>query len=414
MTRSRHTIALSTLILCLMGLLAAFLISLNIANAYFERAAAAQAQLAAVSQIEAQVAWGRPNAQLAKSLRDYRASVEQEMRFLRTDAERSKQRQEAQRAGRLAALAAIPGDRVALEKLVAAIAREERGEVAAVAHAMTRLLVRTTILAILLAVAALGATLAGMGAFYSANRRLVREVEARTANLRAVDQSRRLFFAKASHELRTPITVMRGEAEVSLADPRADVPDLCEALRHVVANAEFLNRRVEELLGLSKAEDGRLSLAPSSTDLSDLLRATVTAAEGYARSADVQIDVTVPHDAPRIAADARWLGQALLAVIDNGVKFSPQGGVLRLSMDRADAGARIAIVDTGPGVMAEALPRIFDAYYQTEAGQMRGGTGLGLALARWVVEQHGGTIAAANEPGGGCRIDIILPMEKAA
>lgn len=73
--------------------------------------------------------------------------------------------------------------------------------------------------------------------------------------------------------------------------------------------------------------------------------------------------------------------------------------------------AAIAVTDHGPGVLAEALPRIFDAYYQTDEGRMRGGTGLGLALARWVVEQHGGTIMAANDPAGGCQIRIELPLE---
>jgi signal transduction histidine kinase len=106
--------------------------------------------------------------------------------------------------------------------------------------------------------------------------------------------------------------------------------------------------------------------------------------------------------------DARWLQQALVAVLDNAIKFSPAGGTVSLRVTM-DGGAAIAIRDEGSGIAAAELPRIFDAYYQTEAGRERGGTGLGLALARWVIERHGGSIRAENEPKGGCVMTIILP-----
>jgi len=410
----RSAATLIALIVSLAGLLAAFLLSLNAASRHFERAAAAQAQLAAVSRIEALAAVGYPKAQLATALNDYKASIARETDLLGSPTARTAQRMEAVDADRLAALALVPGNRLGLAALVSRIASRERNEANNVADAMARLRVRTTILAMMLSAAALGAALSGVRALQRANRSLARDVAAKTADLRAVDQSRRLFFAKASHELRTPITVMRGEAEVSLADAAAGVPELRESLSHIVANADFLGRRVEELLSLSKADDGLPTLMPTPVDLVGLVADTAQVARRYARSADVAIDVALPERAVPIIADARWLGQALLAVIDNGVKFSPQGGTLRLMLDVEMDKAVIRVSDNGAGVMETALPRIFDAYYQTEAGRMRGGTGLGLALARWVAEQHDGAIGAENDPQGGCRITIVLPMARAA
>jgi two-component system, OmpR family, sensor histidine kinase BaeS len=416
---ARGAAMLVALVVSLAGLLAAFLLTLHAAARHFDRAAAAQAQLAAVSRIEALAAArldDTDRAELAAVIAGYRASIARETALLAPTAPALRgQRAELADADRLARLAFAPGDRHALAALVSRIGARERSEVAEVAAAMARLRGRTTALAGLLAITALGAALSGAVALARSNRDLTRIVEDRTAELRVVDQSRRLFFAKASHELRTPVTAMRGEAEVSLSDPHAGVEDLRESLRHVVAGAEFLGRRIDELLGLSKADDGRLTLVSEPLDLGRLIAATSEAAGGYARSAEVGIDLRLAPAPVRIVGDPRWLGQALLAIIDNGVKFSPQGAVLRLALDAEEGGrARIRIADSGPGVMAEALPRIFDAYYQAEAGRLRGGTGLGLALARWVVEQHGGTIAAANDPGGGCTIAITLPVERAA
>jgi two-component system sensor histidine kinase BaeS len=197
---------------------------------------------------------------------------------------------------------------------------------------------------------------------------------------------------------------------VSLADPAASADDLREALGHVVANADFLGHRIEELLGLSSAEDGRLRLDRAPIDLVALVVATGATAATYADSSDVRLALDTQEAPMRVLGDARWLGQALLAVLDNGVKFSPSGGTLSMRVRRAAGQAAIEIVDQGAGVMPAELPRIFDAYYQSGEGRMRGGTGLGLALARWVVEQHGGVIRAANDPAGGCRIAISLPL----
>ncbi|PZU09769.1 ATP-binding protein [Sphingomonas sp.] len=402
---------LAALVVSLLALLAAFLLSMAAASRHLERAMIAQSQLAAVSRIEALVAEGASRAEVEGAARQYRASIDAELRLLEADpAAIAAQREEGAEADRLVRLALAGGPRDRLIASADAISRREQGEAAGVAAAMTGMRTRTTILASILAGFAISAALAGSVALTRANRRLAGEVEARTADLRAIDASRRLFFAKASHELRTPVTVMRGEAEVSLADPGASIADLRAALSHVVANADFLGHRIEELLGLSSAADGRLHLDRAPIDLVALVAATGDAATAFAHSSEVRLALAAPSAPLEILGDARWLGQALLAVLDNGVKFSPIGGTLSLSVGEADGQAAIEIVDQGAGVMPADLPRLFDAYYQAGEGRMRGGTGLGLALARWVVEQHGGAIRAANDPAGGCRIAISLPL----
>ena len=409
------------LLVSLAALATAFILSLASAGRNFDRAGIAQAQLAAVSRIETLANTGDAAA-LRPHLNAYARSIRDETALLPTaSAEHAAQVCEAVDADRLAVLAADPQRRVELAELVSSIVAQERAEAARIGADMTRLRTRTTVLAVLLVLAAGGSALLGALGLIAANRRLADEVAEKTAELSTIDRSRRLFFAKASHEMRTPITVMRGEAEVALADLAAEPRALREALRHVVANAEFLEHRIAELLALARADDGQLHLADEPIDLATLVQGAGEAACGYARSAEVALAVETAVPPMTVRGDARWLQQAVLAIVDNAVKFSPVGGTVTIRLTRTDDAARIDVVDQGSGVADEALPRIFDAYYQADTGQSRGGTGLGLALARWVVEQHDGSIRAASGLssglgaglGAGCTVTIDLPLVRA-
>lgn len=388
--------------LLLFGLLAigaTFVSGMVTASRYFDRAAAAQAQLAAVSEIEAASAAG---AKLDGLLTEYRRSIDRESALLgRNQADEAGEAQELARLLQTSNTTDIRG-------LIARIAARERGEVKAVAAEMQRLRERMVILAITLTAGAALLALIGGWALLAANRKLEGEVASRTARLVEIDRSRRLFFAKTGHELRTPVTAMRTEAEVALTDPAPTLPQLRDALHQIVVQAALLDRRVEDLLGLARAEDGKIALQHEAVDLSDVIAEAAQQATPHARSAEVALAIDATSDALPVRGDAKWLVQAIVAILDNGVKFSPTGATLRLSTERNEDETRIAITDTGPGVFPAELPRVFDAYYQTADGTSRGGSGLGLALARWVVEQHGGTIAAHND-NPGCTILISLP-----
>lgn len=236
------------------------------------------------------------------------------------------------------------------------------------------------------------------------------ELECSNRRLADIDRTRRLFFSKVSHELRTPVTVMRGEADVALRDGRADVTTLREALEHISANGGFLQRRLNDLLGLARSENGRIALTSTPVDLTDVVRAASEAATPFARSSGVTMKLRIETLSVPVTGDADWLTQSLLAIIDNAVKFSGAEGCISLTLDRRWHHARIEIADTGLGVASDDLTRLFDPYFQAEAGRSRGGTGLGLSLARWIVEQHGGLISARNAEAGGLIIAIDLPV----
>jgi len=240
--------------------------------------------------------------------------------------------------------------------------------------------------------------------------RRTQALERANSKLHDVDRNRRMFFSKVSHELRTPVTVIRGEAEVALRHPR-DREGLCESMAHILDNSAFLQRRLDDLLALACAEDGALSLTRDPLDLIDVLREAHDMVAPFARANGVCLELGYSAANVGLVGDRERLRQALVAIIDNGIKFSPPGGVIALRLRAQGHTAHIAILDDGPGIPEDELCSIFDPYVQTAAGRSRGGTGIGLSLARWVSSQHGGTIAAANRDGGkGLQVSLTLPM----
>ena len=423
------------LIICIAALAVAQFLGLSAADRYLERSVASQAQSTAVSAIAATVAGAvrdgsraaADRATLTTQLADYRASVEHEIATVEQrrgtiGAALSDERTEAGHFETLALQAASAIDPAvavsalrALSDAVADIAAREQAESVRTAAAMARLRVRMNIVGLALAVAAAALAVVGGLAFGYGNRRLTRLVGERTAELETkserladIDCSRRLFFAQLSHELRTPITVVRGEAEVALRlgdDPAA----MRGVLGDIVVQADVLDRRLEELLGIARADDGRLTLDRALVDLTALVRASAASVAGFAASNEVRLDVRTPAEPLVVSGDARWLQQAALTIIDNGIKFSG-AGTLRVELSRGPGGATLAITDQGPGIAEADLPYVFDPYYQSAKARSRSGIGLGLALAKWIVDQHHGTIRAGNAATGGCVITIELPL----
>lgn len=245
------------------------------------------------------------------------------------------------------------------------------------------------------------------------NERLEETVAQRTRNLeetsqklREIDENRRLFFSKTSHELRTPVTVLMGEAEVALRNKNADVETYRDALSHIVASGSFLRRRLEDLISLARSEDGRVTLQRQTVDLSQCARETVAAADAYAHASEVELVDDIAPDALLVDGDPSWIKQAILAVIDNAVKFSPPGSEVNVRLKTERGFGVVEIGDTGPGVEPEALGNLFDPYFQASGGKRRGGSGLGLTVARWIVEQHQGKISARNLEPTGLRVRL--------
>jgi signal transduction histidine kinase len=242
---------------------------------------------------------------------------------------------------------------------------------------------------------------------------LAREQEIRES-LEELNRVKTDFVSSVSHELRTPLTSILGYVEIlgdgfggGLTDEQARM------LGIVGRNAERLLGLIEELLLMASLESGtlRLSVAPVSVRalLNDVHQAVVP--ELSARALDVSVDVAV--DADMITGDARRLDRALLNLLTNAIKFTPDGGRVRIAARRAGDVVHIEVADNGLGIPFEDQPKIFERFFRSSSSAHLAlpGTGLGLSITKMIVEGHGGSITVASSPGDGTTMTISLPLE---
>jgi heavy metal sensor kinase len=233
----------------------------------------------------------------------------------------------------------------------------------------------------------------------------------------------RSFTADASHELRTPLTAIRGTAEVALARPRSG-EELRETLEEVLDETGAMLRLVEDLLTLARGEEGALP-RHEHVDLTALLQDVHDVASTLAAERPVEVRLLAPEGLA-VTGDPGALRRLFLNLASNAVKFTERGTVTIAALaatpvetaaggddpegGEAAEGVEVSVADTGFGIAAEALPRVFDRFYRADAARERsGGTGLGLAIARMIVEQHGGTLTAESVRGVGSKFTVRLP-----
>jgi signal transduction histidine kinase len=261
-----------------------------------------------------------------------------------------------------------------------------------------------------------GLLLAGAALAYAAVRvvnelkRLYAGQQETAAKLAEASRQKTDFLADVSHELRTPLTVLRGNAQVGLA--LGAEGEQKQLLEEVVEESKRMSRMVEELLFLARSDSSPPSLEPETVSvpplMSDLVgRATVLARErGATLATDVRADGL-------LHADPNRLEQAVLILVDNAIKYGPPGGTVTLHSAVTRAGElRITVEDEGPGIPKEDLPRVFERFYRVDKARSRrmGGSGLGLPIAKTIVEAHGGHITAESRAGHGTRMSIHLPL----
>jgi two-component system, OmpR family, sensor kinase len=224
----------------------------------------------------------------------------------------------------------------------------------------------------------------------------------------------RRFVADASHELRTPLAVMRAELEVALrAD---DLPaDAAEVLASTAEEATRMSRIVDDLLTLAHRDEHRLELSLTPVDLASVATAVTTQLRPLADQGGVHLTVRAAH-VPSVLADRARLTQAVTNLVDNAVKYTGADGRVEVRVWRADGGAGLTVTDSGPGIAAEDLPRVFDRFSRLDPARSRtcGGSGLGLAISKALVEAHGGRIWANSTPGTGSSFVLTLPAEPSA
>ncbi|GMV83287.1 MAG: two-component sensor histidine kinase [Planctomycetota bacterium] len=230
------------------------------------------------------------------------------------------------------------------------------------------------------------------------------------ARLEQAFDSLRRFTADAAHELRTPLTALRSVGEVGLRESK-DEQACREVIGSMLEEADRLTRLVETLLTLSRADGGRIEVRPQRLNLK---RFAQEMAEylGVLAEEKRQRMVVEGEDDVFVRGDPLLLRQAALNVLDNAIKYSPEGSQIRLVAGMDAGQAILGVIDQGPGIEAEHLKRIFDRFYRVDKARSRltGGAGLGLSIAQWAIQACGGTIEVDSQVGGGSRFSLRLPI----
>ena len=240
--------------------------------------------------------------------------------------------------------------------------------------------------------------------------RLVEGFNEMTCRLNTTFDGLRRFTEDAAHELRTPLSIMKGEAEVVLKKAR-EPEEYQGVLRSIVEEIDFITKVMEGLWILSMGECGGIVLEPQPINLGGLMRRVYEEAKLLAQAKGLSIILGETVEIT-VRGDERWVRQLLLNVIDNAIKYTPSGGRVTLFMETTQGSARLLVEDTGIGIPEESIPHIFDRFYQVDKVKARaiGGCGLGLSICKWIADAHGGMIEVSSPVGHGTTFSIQLPL----
>jgi len=236
-------------------------------------------------------------------------------------------------------------------------------------------------------------------------RALARAFNAMSARLEETEQQRRSALADVSHELRTPLTVIQGNLEALLdgvypADPAH--------LEPILAETRILERLIDDLRTLTLAEAGSLVLHREPTDLGALLNEVAASYRGQFDEAGIDLTVNAANDLTPLDIDPARIREVVSNLLTNALRHTPRDGTVELSAELSDGEAAVTVSDTGSGIPADQLDRVFDRFYRSPDSP---GSGLGLSIAKSLVKAHGGTIAASSEAGHGATIRFNLPPD---
>jgi signal transduction histidine kinase len=227
-------------------------------------------------------------------------------------------------------------------------------------------------------------------------------------------ERQRSFVADASHELKTPLTLVRADTEVVLYRGSLNAED-AELLEHALAETDRMGAILSDLLLVARLDAGKLGVADKPFDLSGVLSEAAERFGPRAAAKDVSLHVLAPDDLPA-RGDAKRTAQILAVLLDNAVRFTPTGGTIAVGGRSHDRWVEASVTNTGPGILPEHLPRIFDRFYRADPARTRGeagGTGLGLAIGRELARAQGGDLLAESTggdgPGGGATFHLQLP-----
>ena len=242
--------------------------------------------------------------------------------------------------------------------------------------------------------------------------RLALTVNGMLARLEQSFGSLHRFTADASHELKTPLMVLRAGVERALVHPGTP-PEILQSLDETLAQINQMTEMVESLLTLARADEGRAPLAVEECDLRDLVVDVAETTGMLGEEVGVTEVHTVPDTPVRLAVDRGRIREMLLNMVTNAIKYTPQGGTVSLSLDQDDESVTFTVRDSGIGIAPGDLPHIFERFWRADPARSRTGdrpgVGLGLAITKWIAEAHGGSITVQSRPGRGSIFTVRLP-----
>ncbi len=260
----------------------------------------------------------------------------------------------------------------------------------------------------LLGLSALSTVFVGAASWWLAGRGLISAQNAWTRQ--------QTFISNASHELRTPLTLLRASAEVALRELPGDDGDARALLGDVLQETDHMARLVDDLLVLSRLDAGRLTLEHKPVALDTLLQDVERQMGRVAEAAGVSLSAAVEPGS--VLGDATRLRQVMLILLDNALRYTPAGGSIRIRGQRLGRRYQITVTDTGSGIPPEHLPHVFERFYRADSARSarpgQSNVGLGLAIARALMQAHGGQIDIASPPGQGAQVTLSLPLGKPA
>jgi signal transduction histidine kinase len=244
---------------------------------------------------------------------------------------------------------------------------------------------------------------------------LMRAFNAMVSRMQASQKSQRDFVANVSHELKTPLTSIQGFSQAILDGTAQTDTDRRQAAQVIHDESGRMHRLVLDLLDLARLDSGTADITMSQVNIQALLKAVAEKFAPQSQAANVQIRLSIESDLPTILADGDRLSQVFTNLVDNALKFTPQGGSIDLQASVTKGEMRVSVIDHGLGMTPEVRAHVFERFYQADASrsrQERHGAGLGLAIAHEIVQAHGGRINVRSVPGEGTVFEVFLPLTK--
>jgi len=231
--------------------------------------------------------------------------------------------------------------------------------------------------------------------------------------LKSLDRMKDDFLSNVSHEFKTPLTSIKGYSQLISDGTLGEVNEQQQkAVETVLRNSERLRRLVDSLLYLSRAQSGKLNYSFEMLEIRDIIEQSVQDLALQAASKNIELVTEIPSDMPPVVVDRDKMMDVFVNLIDNAVKFTPDGGKVTVSAHVSEDSMYLDVMDTGIGISEDKIPMLFHRFYQVDSSVKRryGGTGLGLYICKKIVEDHKGDIYISSEEGKGSTVHVRLPL----